>query len=69
VVGAAFTRFAVNRFDYNYSYRYTQYNYYSYEGSPRQIEDEVASLKGPARARGRFAFLHDLRDRIIGRIT
>ena len=32
VVGAAFTKFAANKLDYNYAYRYMQYNYYAYEG-------------------------------------
>jgi len=32
VVGAAFTKFEVNKLDYNYAYRYMQYNYYSYDG-------------------------------------
>jgi len=34
VVGCAFTKFAVDQLDYNYAYRYMQYNYYAYEDVP-----------------------------------
>lgn len=39
VVGAALSKFAVDKFDYNYSYRYTQYNYYGYDNASVEIED------------------------------
>jgi hypothetical protein len=41
VVGAALTKFAVHQLDYNYAYRYMQYNYYSYDGETAQLEDEA----------------------------
>lgn len=51
VVGAAMTKFAVGKLDYNYSYRYMQYDYYSYDGerqaSPK-IEDKRANRDGKA---------------------
>jgi capsular exopolysaccharide synthesis family protein len=43
VVGAAMTKFAVNQLDYNYAYRYMQYNYYTYESSQPRIEDHAGS--------------------------
>lgn len=36
IIGAAFTKFQVNQLDYNYAYRYMQYNYYSYEADNPQ---------------------------------
>ena len=39
VVGAALTKFAVNQLDYNYAYRYMQYNYYTYDSEQSRIED------------------------------
>ncbi len=40
VVGCAFTKFAVNKLDYNYSYRYMQYNYYAYgDGDTKQLSN------------------------------
>src|SRR5690606_34265996 len=30
VVGAALNKFAIDKFDYNYAYRYMQYSYYGY---------------------------------------
>lgn len=49
VVGTAFTRFAVDKLDYNYAYRYMQYNYYSYDTNPAQLEDHASSnAKAPA---------------------
>lgn len=45
VVGCAFTKFAVDQLDYNYAYRYMQYNYYAYEDTEnanRQLENHEA---------------------------
>lgn len=39
VVGAALSKFAIDKFDYNYAYRYTQYNYYGYDNASVEIED------------------------------
>ena len=33
LIGAAMTKFAVDNLDYNYAYRYMQYNYYTYSDS------------------------------------
>ena len=44
VIGCAFTKFKVNELDYNYAYRYMQYNYYSYEAD----EPETALLSSDA---------------------
>ncbi|MES0157604.1 polysaccharide biosynthesis tyrosine autokinase [Mesorhizobium sp. M0018] len=43
VVGAAMSKFAVNKFDYNYAYKYMNYQYYNYgtdTGTPK-IEGKV----------------------------
>ena len=41
IVGSVLTKFTVNNLDYNYAYRYMQYNYYTYEGDERvqQLEN------------------------------
>ena len=36
VIGCAFTKFKVNQLDYNYAYRYMQYNYYTYQSDEPQ---------------------------------
>jgi len=41
VVGAALSKFAVNKFDYNYAYKYMNYQYYSYGTSTPKIEGRV----------------------------
>ncbi|MER8758346.1 polysaccharide biosynthesis tyrosine autokinase [Mesorhizobium sp. M0976] len=43
VVGAAMSKFAVNKFDYNYAYKYMNYQYYNYGGDPNtpKIEGKV----------------------------
>ena len=40
IIGVAMTKFEVDRLDYNYSYRYMRYNYYSYG-------DDAPQLTGP----------------------
>lgn len=47
IVGAALTKFEINKLDYNYAYRYMQYNYYSYESTPLELE----SHETPSRTR------------------
>lgn len=63
VVGAAFTRFAVDKLDYNYAYRYMQYNYYSYDTNPAQLENHATqNANAPApnvRRTGPVAALFD----------
>jgi capsular exopolysaccharide synthesis family protein len=55
VVGAAMSKFAVNKFDYNYGYKYMNYQYYDYGTSTPKIEgkvddgaDQPAYAKSPA---------------------
>lgn len=43
IVGAAFTKFSVQRFDYNYSYKYLNYNYYQYGEDTPKLEDKAAA--------------------------
>ena len=50
IVGCAFTKFAVNKLDYNYSYRYMQYNYYAYgdgdgDGKKKRLENDGGNGK------------------------
>jgi polysaccharide biosynthesis transport protein len=52
VVGAALTKFSIDRLDYNYSYRYMRYDYYDYAGDNRQLTHDGA---GGAVAAGRLA--------------
>ena len=37
VVGAAFTKFSVDRFEYKYAYRYMNYEYYGYGETPKTL--------------------------------
>lgn len=55
VVGAAMSKFAVNKFDYNYAYKYMNYQYYDYGTSTPKLEgkvddgaDQPAFAKSPA---------------------
>ncbi|RVC83920.1 polysaccharide biosynthesis tyrosine autokinase [Mesorhizobium sp. M4A.F.Ca.ET.022.05.2.1] len=41
VVGAAMSKFAVNKFDYNYAYKYMNYQYYNYGTATQKIEGKV----------------------------
>ncbi|ODT31285.1 polysaccharide biosynthesis tyrosine autokinase [Mesorhizobium sp. 65-26] len=41
VVGAAMSKFAVNKFDYNYAYKYMNYQYYSYGAGTPKLEGRV----------------------------
>ncbi|MER9901999.1 polysaccharide biosynthesis tyrosine autokinase [Mesorhizobium sp. M0130] len=41
VVGAAMSKFSVNKFDYNYAYKYMNYQYYDYGTSIPKIEGQV----------------------------
>jgi polysaccharide biosynthesis transport protein len=47
VVGAALTKFEVDKFDYNYAYRYMRYDYYSYgnENTPKQLTNANAPAR------------------------
>ncbi|WP_306120553.1 MULTISPECIES: polysaccharide biosynthesis tyrosine autokinase [unclassified Roseitalea] len=39
IIGAAMTKFEIDRLDYNYAYRYMNYNYYAYGSDGAQLED------------------------------
>jgi len=41
VVGAAMSKFSVNKFDYNYAYKYMNYQYYSYGSDAPKLEGRV----------------------------
>ncbi|CCV12487.1 polysaccharide biosynthesis tyrosine autokinase [Mesorhizobium sp. STM 4661] len=52
VVGAAMSKFAVNKFDYNYAYKYMNYQYYDYGTSTPKLEGKVDDGAGqPAYAK------------------
>lgn len=52
VVGAAMSKFAVNKFDYNYAYKYMNYQYYNYGTATQKIEGKVDDgADQPARAK------------------
>ncbi|MER8709991.1 polysaccharide biosynthesis tyrosine autokinase [Mesorhizobium sp. M1088] len=52
VVGAAMSKFAVNKFDYNYAYKYMNYQYYNYGASTPKVEGKVDDGPGqPAYAK------------------
>jgi capsular exopolysaccharide synthesis family protein len=64
VLGAAMSKFAVNKFDYNYAYKYMNYQYYSYGADTPKLEshadgqfdqhDKEAKPSVLARLAGRF---------------
>ena len=41
VVGACLTKFSIGRFDYNYAYKYMNYNYYAYGNETPQLEQQA----------------------------
>lgn len=52
VVGAALTKFGVDNLDYNYAYRYMQYNYYSYDrGETPKLEHNAKPQSTPRPAK------------------
>ena len=61
IIGCAFTKFKVNQLDYNYAYRYMQYNYYSYEANdqkpallPSNASDDKEQAPGRQRKDNKF---------------
>ena len=50
VIGAVFTKFAVGKLDYNYSYKYLNYHYYNYGEATPKIENKIGD---GVRERGR----------------
>jgi succinoglycan biosynthesis transport protein ExoP len=67
VVGAAMSRFAVNKFDYNYSYRYMNYQYYTYGSTTPQLESPDHGAKQPNSAKP--SLVARLVNRIGGRVN
>ncbi|OJU01277.1 MAG: hypothetical protein BGN87_09035 [Rhizobiales bacterium 65-79] len=66
VVGAALTKFSVDRLDYNYAYRYMNYNYYNYDTA--EIEDQTVPEQAQPPLHGKLARLaSDLLDRLMRR--
>jgi capsular exopolysaccharide synthesis family protein len=61
VVGAAMSKFAVNKFDYNYAYKYMNYQYYSYGTSTPKIEGRVDDAAGQPAYGKSPAFSHLVR--------
>ncbi|HMM62650.1 MAG TPA: polysaccharide biosynthesis tyrosine autokinase, partial [Mesorhizobium sp.] len=60
VVGAAFTKFAVRKLDYNYSYKYLNYHYYNYGEETPRIENKASEGTAPEHAKTwSFAALSD----------
>ncbi|MBN9220049.1 MAG: polysaccharide biosynthesis tyrosine autokinase [Mesorhizobium sp.] len=52
VIGAAMSKFSVNKFDHNYAYKYMNYEYYDYGTSTPKIEGKVDDGAGqPAHAK------------------
>lgn len=64
VVGVAMTKFEISRVDYNYAYRFMNYNYYTYEDEQSQIENYANSASKPSQTNSKNSFLSNLRDRI-----
>ena len=52
VIGAALTKFTVDRFDYNYAHRYMNYNYYSYGSEQHQLEGPDGEAQARPSANG-----------------
>jgi succinoglycan biosynthesis transport protein ExoP len=55
VVGAAMARFSVDKFDYNYAYKYMNYQYYTYGSDAPQLESRIDEPGQPA-VRKSFTF-------------
>ena len=69
VVGAALSKFSVDRLDYNYAYRYMNYNYYNYEAAA-EIEDRTEPEPAESPVRSKLARLaSDLLGRLVRRPT
>lgn len=70
IVGAAFTKFSVNRFDYGDEYSYLNYDYYQYGRDMPKLEDKDqasgASSKENARKRPLASFAGTMRRRVSG---
>ena len=73
VLGVALTKFAVRKLDYNYSYKYLSYNYYSYGDETPKLESKAGEGSSSQHAKnwslasmsGRLRkHLRDLGDRI-----
>ena len=72
VVGAAMSKFAVNKFDYNYAYKYMNYQYYNYGTSTPKIEgrvDDGAAEPAYAKAATFKRLVRRIRSRVGGLIN
>lgn len=72
VVGAALSKFAVNKFDYNYAYKYMNYQYYSYGTGTPKIEgrvDDGAAEPAYAKAATFKRLVRRIRSRVGGLIN
>jgi capsular exopolysaccharide synthesis family protein len=56
VVGAAMSKFAVNKFDYNYAYKYMNYQYYNYGTNTPKLEGKVDDGANQPEVAGSSAF-------------
>ena len=70
VVGAALSKFSIDKFEYNYAYRYMQYNYYGYEDADKTIEDQSSPTRTETfLSRRTHRFISFLSDRFRRRFT
>lgn len=69
VVGVAMTKFAISRVDYNYAYKFMNYNYYTYEDEQSQIENHGTTNPNSKQSDGKNSFISNLRNRIISNFS
>lgn len=67
VLGVAMSKFAVNKFDYNYAYKYMNYHYYSYGADTPRLENQ-AHGQTDERESGQPSFLGRLAGRFGSRL-
>ncbi|MER9019321.1 polysaccharide biosynthesis tyrosine autokinase [Mesorhizobium sp. M0898] len=69
VVGATMSKFAVNKFDYNYAYKYMNYQYYDYGASTPKIEgivDDGADQPAYAKSSAFQRLVRRIRSSVVG---
>lgn len=65
ILGAAMTKFSTQRFDYNYSYSYMNYGYYSYGGDDQaKLESRPNDKQNAKRGGGSNSIVADLGNRL-----
>lgn len=67
VLGVAMSKFAVNKFDYNYAYKYMNYNYYTYGADTPRLESQ-AHGQADGRENAQPSFLGRLGGRVSRRL-